>query len=226
MKDRIEKIRERIDALSLRERGLLLLSVVFVLYSVWNGVLMGPLTIRHQQLQTQLKQLRTTLATLSEQTGELSAHQRNDPDAAVRTKLTALQNEMAVLDQRIAARTQGLIDPVNMAKMLQDVLKSEPGLGMVSVANLPARPLLDTEAPTATKPDAAVTAGVPGIYRHGMTVTFDGNYLDALHYLRRLEALPWHFYWDSVQFEVVKYPQARFTIVVHTIGLREGWIGV
>lgn len=226
MKERIEKIRERVDALSLRERGLLLLSVVFVLYSVWNALLMGPLTSRHLQLQTQLKQVRTTLATLSVQTGEISAHQSIDPDAAVRVRLTALQNEIAVLDQRIAARTQGLIDPVNMAKMLQDVLKNEPGLSLVSVANLPARPLLDTEAPTTAKPGAAVTAGVPGIYRHGMSVTFDGNYLDALHYLRRLEGLPWHFYWDSVQFEVLKYPQARFTIVVHTIGLREGWIGV
>lgn len=226
MKDRIEKIRERIDALSLRERGLLLLSVVFVLYSIWNGLMMGPLTTRHQQLQTQLKQLRTTLVTLSEQTGEISAHQSSDPDAAVRTKLAALQREITVLDQRIAARTRGLIDPVNMAKMLQDVLKSEPGLSLVSVANLPARPLLDTETPTAGKPETAVTAGLPGIYRHGMSVTFDGDYLDALHYLRRLEALPWHFYWDSVQFEVLKYPQARFTVVVHTIGLGEGWIGV
>ncbi len=225
MKERIEKIRERIDALSLRERGLLLLSVVFVLYSVWNGLLMGPLTTRHQQLQTQLKQLRTTLATLAEQTGEISAHQSRDPDAAVHAKLTALQNEIAVLDQRITARTQGLIDPINMAKMLQDVLKNEPGLRLVSVANLPARPLLDSDAPAASKP-ATPLPGVPGIYRHGMTVTFDGSYLDALHYLRRLENLPWHFYWDSVEFQVLKYPQARFTVVVHTIGLREGWIGV
>lgn len=226
MKERIEQIRERVDALSLRERGLVLLSVVFVLYSLWNSLLMGPLTSRHQQLQTQLKQVRAALATLAEQTGAISSRQSADPDAAVRAKLTVLQNEIGVLDQRIAARTQGLIDPVNMAKMLQDVLKNEPGLSLVSVANLPARPLLDTAAPTATKTEVPATAGLPGIYRHGMTVTFDGNYLDALHYLRRLEALPWRFYWDSVHFEVLKYPQARFTIVVHTIGLREGWIGV
>lgn len=225
MNDKIKMLTTHIDALSLRERGLLLLSVVFVLYSVWNGLFMGPLTAHHNQVQAQIKQLRTATATLAEQSEAISKRQMQDPDIETRTKLAALQTEMNALDQRIKTRTQGLIDPTAMAKMMEEVLKSEHGLKLISVQSLPARPLLDTEVPAAGKTGPA-NADMPGIYRHGMTIIFEGGYLDALHYLRTLEAMPWHLYWDSLAFQVLKYPNAQFTITVHTIGLREGWIGV
>lgn len=225
MSDTLKKFMERIDSMSLRERGLLLGTLVFVIYSVWNGLFMGPLTAHHKLVQGQLKQLRSATAQLSQQSEDISKRQTQDPDANTHAILASLQSEIAGLDERIKARTQGLIDPASMPKMLEDVLKNEPGLKLLSVQSLPASPLLDTEVHDADKP-AHPNAGVPGIYRHGMTLVFEGGYLDALHYLHTLEALPWHLYWDDVAFKVGKYPQAQFTITVHTIGLREGWIGV
>jgi len=47
MSDKLKKLMERIDSLSLRERGLLLCALVFVIYSIWNAPLMGPLTAQH-----------------------------------------------------------------------------------------------------------------------------------------------------------------------------------
>lgn len=225
MSDKLKKMIERVDSMSLRERGLLLGALVFVIYSIWNGLFMGPLTAHHNLVQGQLKQLRSATTQLSQQSEDISKRQTQDPDAETHTKLTGLRTEIAALDERLKERTQGLIDPASMAKMLEDVLKNEPGLKLLSVHSLPASPLLDTEVHDAGKP-AQPNAGVPGIYRHGMTLEFEGSYLDALHYLRTLEALPWQFYWDNVAFKVGKYPQAQFTITIHTIGLREGWIGV
>ncbi len=225
MSEKLKKLIARIDSMSLRERGLLLGALVFVIYSVWSGLFMAPLTAHHKLVQGQLKQLRSATTQLSQQAETISKRQAQDPDAEINTKLTGLRVEIAKLDERIKARTQGLIDPAAMASMLEDVLKQERGLKLISVQSLPARPLLDTEVPDNGKP-ARPNPGVPGIYRHGMTLVFEGNYMDALHYLRTLEALPWHLYWDGVTFKVSNYPMAQFTITVHTIGLREGWIGV
>lgn len=221
MNDKLRNLIERIDSMSLRERGLLLGALVFVIYSAWSGLFMAPLTAHHKLAQTQLKQLRSATAQLAQQSVDISQRQTQDPDAAMHIKLAGVQGEIAALDERIKARTQGLIDPTAMAKVLEDVLKNEPGLKLISVQSLPASPLLDTETA-----DAKQSAGIPGIYRHGMTLVFEGGYLDALHYLRTLEGLPWHLYWDNVGFKVSKYPAAQFTVTVHTIGLREGWIGV
>lgn len=225
MSAQLKKLMERIDSLSLRERGLLLGALVFVIYSAWNGLLMGPLTAHHKLVQGQIKQLRSATTQLAQQSVEISKRQTQDPDADTNAKLAALRTEIAALDTRLKARTQGLIDPAAMPRMLEDVLKNEPGLKLISAQSLPASPLLDTEVHDAGKP-AQPNAGVPGIYRHGLTLVFEGGYLDALHYLHTLEALPWQLYWDDVAFKVGKFPQARFTITVHTIGLREGWIGV
>ena len=225
MSDKLKKLMERIDSMSLRERGLLLGALVFVIYSAWNALFMGPLTVHHNLVQGQLKQLRSATTLLSQQSEDISKRQMQDPDAETHTKLVGLRTEIAALDERIKARTQGLIDPASMSKMLEDVLKNEPGLKLLSVQSLPASPLLDAEVHDAGKP-AQPNAGVPGIYRHGMTLVFEGSYMDALHYLRTLEALPWHLYWDNVAFKISQYPHAQFSITVHTIGLREGWIGV
>jgi MSHA biogenesis protein MshJ len=225
MSNQLTKLMQRIDSLSLRERGLLLGTLAFVIYSAWNALFMGPLTVHHKLVQGQIKQLRSATTQLSQQSEDISKRQTQDPDAETHTKLAGLQTEIATLDEHIKARTQGLIDPATMPKMLEDVLKNEHGLKLLSVQSLPASPLLDTEVHDADKP-AHPNAGVPGIYRHGMTMVFEGNYLDAMHYLRTLEALPWHLYWDNVTFKVEKYPLAQFSITVHTIGLQEGWIGV
>ena len=225
MKFDFKKIAERIDALSLRERGLLLFAVLFVLYFLWSGLLMGPLEKRHKQLGTELKQLRSANATLATQVEQIGQRQQADPDAENRARLAQLNAELGALDQRIKTRTRDLIDPAAMAKVLEDVLSGEHGLKLIAVHSLPASPLLESEMHGAITPPAG-RAQVPGIYRHGMVLEFEGGYLDALHYLRALEALRWHLFWDSVEFKVLKYPLAHYTVTVHTLSLREGWIGV
>ena len=64
------------------------------------------------------------------------------------------------------------------------------------------------------------------MYRHGLQLELEGSYLATLAYLKALQALPWEFYWDEVRLQVDKYPTAKITIVVHTLSLTEGWIGV
>ncbi|MCI0590119.1 MAG: MSHA biogenesis protein MshJ, partial [Gammaproteobacteria bacterium] len=63
-------------------------------------------------------------------------------------------------------------------------------------------------------------------YMHGLRMEFEGGYLDTLDYLRKLEALPWAFFWDSVDFKVEKYPKALGSITVYTLSLDANWIGV
>jgi MSHA biogenesis protein MshJ len=53
-----------------------------------------------------------------------------------------------------------------------------------------------------------------------------GGYLSTLRYLEELEDLPWRFFWKSLNYEVLEYPEARVVLTVETLSLREGWIGV
>lgn len=79
------------------------------------------------------------------------------------------------------------------------------------------------------RPDGKDTDGaarVPEVYQHGLEVVFQGDYHSTLRYLRKLEQLPWKFYWDEVTYEVLQYPKAQISVHIHTLSLDKGWIGV
>jgi MSHA biogenesis protein MshJ len=48
----------------------------------------------------------------------------------------------------------------------------------------------------------------------------------TLRYLQALEKLPWRFFWDSVSYQVMEYPDSVVRLELHTLSLSEDWIGV
>ncbi len=54
----------------------------------------------------------------------------------------------------------------------------------------------------------------------------EGGYMSTHRYLKALEDLPWRFFFESIDYEVINYPQARITLTVHSVSTQEAWIGV
>lgn len=64
------------------------------------------------------------------------------------------------------------------------------------------------------------------IFRHGIEIEFYGDFNSTVSYLKAVEALPWRFYWDEVNYTVEEYPQALVKVVIYTLSLDRGWIDV
>ena len=111
-----------------------------------------------------------------------------------------------------------------MARFLEQLLVQEPGLQLLRLKTLEAAPLIDAgeQGGASTANTDAGTA----VFRHAFEIAFSGGYLATLRYLKALEALPWKFVWDSVDYEVVAYPQSTVRLRLHTLSLSEDWIGV
>ena len=224
MRDKLQQLLIRVDALSLRERGLLLLALLVIVIMLWDKLLLDPLSAQQRQLQSQMHLLRTQIATTEQQAQTIIARNAQDPNRPLRARLKRLESEIAGLNQHLQTLTVDLIPPTRMAKVLERVLNQQAGLKLIRLQSLGAKPLL--EPPATTGKSTAAVGAVPGVYKHGMIIEFDGDYMDTLKYLRALQTLPWRFYWDSLKYQVKKYPRARVTITVHTLSLQEGWIGV
>lgn len=218
MKARVEQLRLRIDALSLRERGMLFLVIVAVLYMLAQLALFGPLEMQQKDALQRIGLLQKEITAFDEQTQAILRRQSVDPDADNLRQQQQLTAQIAALDGQIGGAVQGLIAPQQMARVLEEVILRQSGLTLLRIESLAARPLL--EAPEGEPPLNA------GIWRHGVRLEFKGDYQAALTYVRELQALPWTLYWDELEIAMDKYPQARITIVVHTLSLNEGWIGV
>lgn len=220
MKERILQLRARIDALSLRERGLVCLAACALLAFAGHALLLAPMEASQQALRDQLVQQRTEMAAIDEAiAGRVQAFQL-DPDAQARARLNSLRQEMGQLGDQLLAIEHGLVPPERMGPLVDSILRANGRLKLVSMRTLAAEPVAGPQAAT----EAANPAAAPLLYRHGIEVTVRGNYLDMVDYMSALDAMPTRMFWGRAQLDVEEYPAARLTLTLHTLSLDRQWM--
>ena len=223
--EKIQQLANWIDTLSVRERSILLLAIIIAVFLVWDRILLEPLEKQAKQVQVKLKKQNNDLARIREQQQQIIARSTADPDASNLKQIAALKKVMQELDTQLKTMTVDLISPQQMVKVLEEVLTRETDLKLISVESLPPLALTDTDDKDAKKKKRGKTV-VPGVYQHTLKIEFKGSYLSTMAYMQELESLSRRFYWGSVDFTVLKYPQAHVVITVNTLSLNEEWIGV
>ncbi|MEN9868290.1 MAG: hypothetical protein RL748_3880 [Pseudomonadota bacterium] len=64
------------------------------------------------------------------------------------------------------------------------------------------------------------------IFRHGVVLEVEGNYLDLMEYLVALEKLPQQVYWGNLQLNVKKHPRATMSVEIFTLSLDRKWLNL
>jgi MSHA biogenesis protein MshJ len=59
--------------------------------------------------------------------------------------------------------------------------------------------------------------GAKSPVKNDVELAFNSNYLSTINYLAQLEKLPWCLSWDSLEYKVVKYPDAEVVINLHIV---------
>ena len=240
IKQRARQLAARMDALSLRERGMVFGATVAVLVFAGHTFVLAPQDAKQAVLRTQIDQQQAAIAAID---GEITAWvegSRIDPDAQSRSRLNTMQQEMGQLSSQLLALEHGLVPPERMGPLVEGILRANGRLKLVSMRTLPAEPLAAPgAAPAPSAPAApvamaaaAAAAGVspaaggdiPLLYRHGVEVTVRGNYLDMIDYMSTLDAMPTRMFWGRARLDVETYPSARLTLTLHTLSLDRQWM--
>ena len=220
MNQQLQQLFDKFDALNERERiSIMLLSVVAIII-VFVELMISPMNKQYDILDKQIVSLQSQTKQLQSQILVLKTKTSRDPDFQEKQKLKLLNEQISNLDVHLKERMHGLIEPKQMAKVLEVVLTQNTDLKLQRVQSLGAEPLSPVKAKEGEE------AQELGIYRHGMQIEFKGSYLSTLNYLKALDELPWDFYWDVLELNVDKYPTSSIIITVHTLSFHEGWIGV
>lgn len=194
------------------QRIWVLLAWFLVCLSVWYIVWEGPYLTRETLESDQLQSLRQKM-TSDEQQIQIKQNIVSNPFIVQKHKQLVLQlNDLNAQLQSIYTQ---LVSPAEMVKAMKSILEEDSGLKLLQLSNTGNFPL----APPAT--DAAKENKKPlpanNLFRHNFTMVFSGNYVETLKYFKKIEKLPWKFYWDSVDYKVTKYPEAQITIKLHTV---------
>lgn len=227
--EHIRTLIARVDALNLRERALIVLTMVCLMLVVWDQLLMQPLNAEHARLANEVDKTRQEIVALHLHVETIVAAHATDPDKENRLLAARLRKEVERNKDELRSSTAHLIAPDDMAHVLETVLQKIVGLEFVRFEGLGvesvfegALKLVDGSGQTS----APKEFGLPTAYKHGLRIEFEGGYLDTLRYLRELESLPWAFLWGSVGIKVEEYPNSAATVTVYTLSLDKDWIGV
>lgn len=217
---------EKYKALSDREKALLLLSAVVVLYLLFSLLAFSPLDKRQEQLTQDRDQEQQKVSTLSVEMASYAQALTTDPDLAKKAQLRGLENQLQALDQSLVEASVGLVAADQLPKLLQEVLEGMNALQLQEMKTLPVEELLlSGEQVDDGLIDERVNQDAVGVFKHGVEVVFSGKYFDVVAYLKVLEGLKWRFYWDVLDYEVTDYPAAQVRLRVYTLSTEVGAFG-
>ena len=218
----IIKLEKQLDMLSKRDQIALFIIFIVVVLAIWFQLIYLPLSENIIAMEQDITQKTTDVENLQVKMAALNKNMNEDPDAENRQLLNSYLEENTVLDKALARTSVQIITPREMSALLEQLLKSQAGLKFVSLKNKAATP----EFVEAKDEMEVVMNNVNTIYRHSVVLQIEGSYHDALSYLKKLEQLPWRFFWHDIEIETSGYPNALITLEVYTLGFREGLIGV
>lgn len=243
----IQSWEKRFDALASREKMIIALVLLAFVVMIFQLVAISPLMLKRDKIQKQQSQLTQDVNALRLERETLNQAIVAGPKRQKQKQVEQLQQEIATLDQQIAATTATMIPPRMMTDVLHEVMQLRKNLRLVQLENLPPVPLLEEIIPAA---GAAAGSNVPqknvagsqardsvgsaaskeaveiGLYRHGVKLVFEGDYLATVEFLQSLEQESWRFFWQALQYDVEKYPKARITLTLYTLSPERAWLGV
>lgn len=202
-----------VNGRSLRERAMLLLTLVVAIFLFWELMLNQPVDSRRDALAGQRDRLSNTVTQLEQSVDAMHAQLEEaasdtTDDGAVRALRAAIERS----DQRLEQRSARLIEPDQMVAVLHRMLEAERELSLERLENVaPERIASDNDVP---------------VYRHRAELVVTGRYLALVEYLRRLENTGWALQWETLEIMELDDSRMRAVVTLSTLSLAEEWIGV
>jgi len=213
--DRIHAARAWYESRSQRDRTVLLAASLIAVLLAFEALAFGSararlatVEARFDAVEQERRALETELETLDEQDAL-------DPNAAVRRQLGLLGAEIAALDTKLGEQALQIIAPDEARLVLRDLIDNVAELDLRTMRTLTPEQLVN-----------ATADDLPALYRHGLVIDLEGEYLALLAYVRALEALPWRFYWLGMNVQAEAPGPRRFRLHIYTVSLRKEWIRV
>lgn len=206
-----DELSQRFAALSLREQWLIAITGWFGILFIGYMLIIEPQMVTSQTVKMALVDTKNDMITAQNQLIVANRKLQQDPDKAINQKLAQYRQEDKALQQVLEAKIGSLITPVQMAGLLEQVLRHSSALKLESMTSLPSSQL--------------VSGDQQGYFVHPIRLTFKGRYFDVVNYLNKLEALPVKYYWRSLSYQVDEYPWAKVELEVYTLGESKDFIG-
>ena len=194
----------RIDALSLRERVFLFVSILVGAVALVDVAWLSPAQSEHAELRKRYERQSAELARLRDELRVLG-----QPAAAVRgprEDLEAVNIGIQTMDARIRESLPSSADTGALRLVLTQLLRRHDGLTLVRTVAVPPQ-----RANSATQG--------PQLLRQGVELTVRGSYDELAKYLRTLELELPHVRWGVVKIKGEHRQPSELTLQLYLLGV-------
>ena len=203
----------RINALSMRERVFLFLSIIACLMALADVLWLSPAQVAHKQLTQRFDKQSAELQRAREELKSVGVPL--DTSKVARGEVAALKIRVGEINQTIQEQLAATPESSPLAQALVHLLRRHEGLTLVRTSAVaPDAPPPDTKAAGVGTGAASV-----GLARQGVELTVAGPYPELIRYVQSLEkALP-QVRWGVMTLKSDKQP-TELTLQLFLIGLQ------
>jgi MSHA biogenesis protein MshJ len=211
MNKKIESINQWILARDTRGKFILFCLSLLFIYVIFYFIFLRPVKTKMEVLQGKISELKTQRETI-EQQFKIITNIVNSPEfSSLLGQRQLLIQQTKHVQKKIESFKPVFVSEQDVSQVTKDVLgQLDNGVMLVNLKKFPLQRLV---IPDIDKENRLIQ----NIYQHKLTIQLNGNFFNVLSFLTRLEKLPWHLYWDSLEYKVTKYPEANVTIQLYVL---------
>jgi len=192
-----QPIASRIDEMTLRQRGMLFVTLSLAVVALAHMLLIEPVLVKQKALIERSKRDQSQLSAVRAQLESVIRQQETDPE---QNALRGLEQQLATAEKSLATKKEGFAAATRLPGLMKDLLGKGRAVKLESLRVLPGTQL----------------EGSP-LYRHGVEMTITGTYFELLQYLADLERLPARLLWGSAELRAEQYPEVRLAVQIFTL---------
>lgn len=221
MKEFVAKLETIYNALSMRERILICMGVISLVYGVWHTTLYDYILATDSDIAKKMGDIKEQINLLEGKIDSMSEVVGRDPTYLLIEQSKSLKKESDFLDKKIDEKTKAMLSSKEMVTVLRNIISKTEGLSLINMESLSSKPLFESKMIKSGSGPKRVQA-----FTHNLKIELLGGYFELVGFLKSVEKQNPSIVWDILDYEVIKYPKAKITIYLHTVGIDEGWVGV
>ena len=198
------------DALSLRERGLIAVTLLCLVWGLWAISLEQYVTHTKVEVTSNIEELAQQLSARTNVQQQVVKAWPSRLD--LMSERSDARASLAAVSEQIDLFLNRAMDPQEVSDLLHAMLARYPGIELVSLKNLPAQEIVVDEQAS-------------GLFRHPIQLVIHGGYEEVVHYVEALEDLSAGVLFRRLDYQVESYPLARVSMEVESFSRREAWLG-
>ncbi len=219
-------VSDRVDALSMRERGIIFAATAFMLIASVNELLLAPLWEKQKVLSAQVVQKQEYIKEQQAQRQHLLQARNDDENSPLRQHFEELKQQLQGQSEHLDEQGARLTAPSMMAELLGRVLSQNERVQLVELKTLPVAPLNAKPSVDGAVMPVSANGGARQLFKHGVQISVRGSYIDLLRYTAALENMPARMFWGEASLSVEKYPDAVLKLTVYTLSLEQTWLAI